>query len=72
MPEKQEDKNGETYAGPLFLNTRGKCRVRHVTKAVRRQGNEAVLPTRQCREGEATGMSGTGRKDLKCAVGTKR
>ena len=72
MPEKQEDKNGETNSGPCSLYTQGNCRVRHVTQAVRRQGNEAVLPTRQCQEREATGMSGNSRRNMKCAVGTMR
>ena len=72
MPEKQEDKNGETNSGLCSLYTSRNCRVHHVTKAVRCQGNEAVLPTQQCRERKATGMSGNGRRNMKCAVGTKR
>ena len=71
MPERQEDKNGESNTGPWFLNTMPNWQ-HHMTKAVCRQGNRAVLPTRQCREVEATGMSGNGRRDMKCAVGTKR
>ena len=63
---------GKSYAGPCSLYTSRNCRVRHVTEAVRRQGNKAVLPTRQCQEREATGMSGNGRRNMKCAVGTKR
>ena len=60
---------GKLYAGPLFLNTAPNWQ-HHMTGAVRRQGNKAVLPTQQCQEREATSMSGNGCRDMKCAMGT--
>ena len=72
MPEKQEDKNGETDSGLCSLCTCGNCRVHHVIRAVRHQGNKAVLPTWQCQEGEATGMSRNGRRGETQQVAVQR